>query len=248
MEIEKKLNLFENENSLLENHRASGFIKEVQPYFDKVQFDINKVGVHQQVLLMALNNDNIEDVWNIADKYCFRYEFYPLELITKIAENREDRDFMIMLYKKANLLKEYHVKENGEVYLDFYDYSISFYKADVYFKQNDKIVNYIKVGDRSCNCHTSAMFLLENIPKATALTAKCKNTFGTEYYHSYCKVEDFIINLNNNIVIKEDYFNLLYNPKVISSITYEEYNKNYKDLKSGNVYSLLYIALLRENN
>ena len=192
------------------------------------------------------------------NEHARRNGFDPKEYLRyalkKITENRSNVEAYINGLVDSGIIEDIYVDDDGIYTIKSEIASFSFQAADVYYKNQPAIVSYIQnEKGRKNGCHKNAEFLLISLSLygegGEAVTAKLKNAVGIEFYHSYYRQNGKIIDLNNNVVMSEEDYNRLYQPEIISVVTFEEYKQKCEEVKTkatSTLMPLLEIAAYKE--
>lgn len=197
--------------------------------------------------LLAMFNEH-------ARKNGFDPKEYLRYALKKITENRSNVEAYITGLLDSGIIEDVYVDDDGVWTIKSEIVNFSFQAADVYYKNQPEILSYIQNEEgRKRGCHKNAEFLLIALSLygegGEAVTAKLKNAVGIEFYHSYYRQNGRIIDLNNNVVMTEEDYNRLYQPEIISVVTFEEYKEKCEEVKTkatSTLMPLLEIAAYEE--
>ncbi len=186
----------------------------------------------------------------ILQKYGFNDKTYIDYAIKKITKNSSNVEAFINGLFDIGLISDVHDNEDNSICLKSLIGKYNFFPANEYYAQNKEIVEYIEKEETSRNCHVNTLFLLKHLKQGEAITAKCRNTmFNSFYYHSYYRFNGMICDLNINCVMREEEYNSIYNPKVISVVNIENLEEKQHRVKSNSkstLEDLLEIAVYEE--
>ena len=96
----------------------------------------------------------------------------------------------------------------------------AFELASLHFKNNTKMMDYMKNNPLPNHCHMHAYFMSELFKDFYSITSLCKFYFKGRYYHSYTfdKDSNSIIDLCYNAVIDKDTYYKIFEPEDVSVI------------------------------
>lgn len=190
-----------------------------------------------------------EEFHEILNKYGFNDKTYLEYAIKKITKNASNMEAFIEGLINVGLIDEVYDLENNSINIKSCLGEYNFFLANEYYAENQEIVSYIQNNELNRNCHVNTLFLLKCLRKGEAITAKCSIMFNSNFYHSYYRCDGMIWDLNINCVMSEEYYNAIYNPKIISVVNIEnleDKQKNVKDNAKSTLEDLLEIAVYEE--
>ena len=103
----------------------------------------------------------------------------------------------------------------------------SFKLASTFFKDNERVTNYIRHEQLPNYCHSHAYFMSRVFKDYYAITSLCRYYFEGAYYHSYTydKDNNVIFDLCYNSVMDKEKYYEVFQPKDISIILNSEVDK-----------------------
>ncbi len=168
--------------------------------------------------------------------------------IKKITEDRTNYKAFINGLLKSEIIQECNYVD-GIYSIVCGSVDVEFRKASEYYKGNEVISEYIGRSFRKGGCHENALFLLNQLKKGEAVTVKMKDIVGEYFYHSYYRCDGIVTDLNNNVVMDEEDYNLIYSPLILSVVKIDEYDDRLKEVNANTKHSLiglLAIAIYQE--
>ncbi len=170
--------------------------------------------------------------------------------VKKITENASNVETYITGLLDSGIIDDVYVDDDGVWTIKSKIVNFSFEPADIYYKDYTEIIDYIyNTEGRRTGCHQNAEFLLTFFKDGEAITAKLKNLVGIDFYHSYYRNNGKICDLNTNVVMMEDDYNRLYQPEIISVLTFEKFKQKIEEVKlkaTSTLMPLLEIAAYEE--
>lgn len=186
---------------------------------------------------------------NILNKYGFNDKTYIDYAIKKITKNASNAKNFIDGLISTGMINEVNDLENNSIMLKSIFRTYNFFLANEYYFENQEIVSYIENGDTSRNCHVNTLFLLKCLKRGEAITAKCSTMFNNTFYHSYYRSNGIISDININCVMREEDYNSIYNPEIISVVNIENLEQKQNQVRENaksTLNELLEIAVYEE--
>lgn len=248
------------DNSEKENEeREMGYYKRVIDDYSKLcgvdfrkenKFAHDDYGVFDSLFQLTVAQPKFfEEFHEILNKYGFDERTYLDYAIKKITRNSSNVQAFIEGLFNIGLINDLVENEDKSIQLVSYLGTYKFFPANEYYNQKREIVEYIENGDLARNCHVNTLFLLKNLKKGEAVTAKCSGMFNSSYYHTYYRDNETICDLNINCVMNEKDYNKIYSPNIISVVNFENLQEKQNIVKSkceSTLEDLLEIAIYEE--
>ena len=190
-----------------------------------------------------------EEFHEILCKYAFNDKTYLDYAIKKITKNASNVQSFIDGLIDVGMINDVYDEENNSVTIKSCFGKYNFFFANEYYFENNEIIEYIANGELNRNCHANTLFLLKCLKKGETITAKCSNMFNNLYYHSYYRFNGMICDLNLNCVMKEEEYNKIYSPQIISVLNIDNFKERQNIVKNNcksTLEELLEIAVYEE--
>ena len=218
-------------------------------------------------------NDSMEKILTIKEEYVYTSKYVKLffKILKKYKYNmkQEIQDAMhalghlddpnknievISKLINSPVIQDISFNGKNEFLISSKQYGDFIFELASYrFRENDKIVDYIKNNSLPNRCHIHAYFMSEIFKDFYAVTSLCKYYFKVSYYHSYTfdKDSNSIIDLCHNGVIDKDTYYRIFEPEDISIIINENVEEelaltNERTQQPFNRCNLLKIALYKQ--
>lgn len=221
------------------------FMKETNFQYDNISIGDNEQNFNLLYSLLCNGKKDIEIMNNLLTKYHYNFFKTILLLISGIANSKSEN------HEKVYMERLLNSKLVDEIYVENNVYSVSsivgkfqFKKAKDFFEKNNSRDIYEKLTEEYQEyCHYTAYQTMNCIQNSYGYTALCLASFVGTYYHSFTKIDDWVIDINYGVMIPYEQYVKLQGLKIINvcnSVNDDDPNKLLflavnEQIKKGNV-------------
>lgn len=194
---------------------------------------------------LLLNQKDFETIHSILKNNGIPDMAYIERGVLKMSEIRPERkSFMQSLFNKG-FIKDAKINPNGTfeiVVTD--DWTIHGANVSTVYKGQPKMIQYMDKRDKYGNlirvngCHNNALFLLNYFQQGEAITARCCSISGQKYFHSFFRNNGYVIDLNINLIMKEEDYFRMNSPEIMSIVTRENYTQKMSEVRNNTTHTL----------